>query len=334
MPSSYSYRSCIVFLNAEWIVGSKVNTRFVETFVMLARLGSFRATARALHATPAAISLRVKSLEQELGTELIDRSANAFQLTASGEYLLRYARSVVAAAHQMQAAARADTLVQGRLRLGVVESVVHSWLTPYLQQLNSSHPVLEIELAVDTGTLLQKRLIGGELDLVLRVDGSDHRDLVSEAMAILPVRWIAKKGLLPLQQDSLVEQVLQRPILTFGRGTATERTLQEIVAALAGQAGLPLSQVRMTCSASVTAIIQLVMDGYGVAALPSLLVAPLLASGELVELSMPVCPPSFVISMCRRADAGMMVLVAAGVARLACDRYCQKMDRRLIEPVG
>jgi len=45
-----------------------MNTRFVETFLTLARLGSFRATATAMHATPAAISLRIKTLESELGS--------------------------------------------------------------------------------------------------------------------------------------------------------------------------------------------------------------------------------------------------------------------------
>ena len=40
-----------------------MNIRFLETFVTLAQLRSFRATARALHATPAAISLRIKTLK-------------------------------------------------------------------------------------------------------------------------------------------------------------------------------------------------------------------------------------------------------------------------------
>ena len=45
-----------------------MNTRFLETFVTLAQLRNFRATARALHATPAAISQRIKALEGELKT--------------------------------------------------------------------------------------------------------------------------------------------------------------------------------------------------------------------------------------------------------------------------
>ena len=57
-----------------------MNTRFLETLVTLAQLRSVRATARAMHATPAAISLRIKALEEELQTELIDRSTREFRL--------------------------------------------------------------------------------------------------------------------------------------------------------------------------------------------------------------------------------------------------------------
>ena len=79
-----------------------MNTRFVETFLTLARLGSFRATATAMHATPAAISLRIKTLESELGVELIERDAPEFKLTANGERLLAHAAdtgATVFAAH-------------------------------------------------------------------------------------------------------------------------------------------------------------------------------------------------------------------------------------------
>ena len=75
-----------------------MNTRFLETFVTLSQLRNFHATARALNATPAAISLRIKSLEDDLRTELVDRSAKGFRLTPSGEHLLGYAKTVVAAA--------------------------------------------------------------------------------------------------------------------------------------------------------------------------------------------------------------------------------------------
>ena len=50
-----------------------MNLRFVETFVWVARLGSFRAAADRLNATQAAVSNRIASLEAEMGCELFER---------------------------------------------------------------------------------------------------------------------------------------------------------------------------------------------------------------------------------------------------------------------
>src|SRR3546814_12946289 len=119
-----------------------MNTRFIETFVTLAHLKSFRATAGVLHATPAAISLRVKSLEDELHTELIDRSSKTFRLTANGNHLLSHAHSVMYSVRQLQAAAHQEPTVRGCLRLGVNEPCIHSCLARYMNQLSQDYPQL------------------------------------------------------------------------------------------------------------------------------------------------------------------------------------------------
>jgi DNA-binding transcriptional LysR family regulator len=308
-----------------------MNTRFLETFVILAQLRSFRATARALHATPAAISLRIKCLEEELQTELVDRSSKQFRLTPNAEYLLSHAKAVVDATRRLQTAARKESVVRGRLRLGVIESVVHSWLADFMRELNAAYPELEVDLTVDLSSVLEKRLRARELDLVVRVDGISSSEIMSEALALYPVRWIARKGLLSLRKEGLAKRVLQLPILTFGRGTAPHRMLEEIVAKLANLVPMPIEQTRITCSPSVAAIVQLIRDGYGVAAIPSLFVNAALADGEFVELPLQPVLPAIIVSMCFHANADMAVHAAANTARQTCASYCAKLDARYIE---
>lgn len=308
-----------------------MNTRFIETFVILAQLKNFRATARAIHATPAAVSLRIKTLEDELQTELIDRSSKEFQLTTAGEYLLNYGKSIVDATRSMQAAAKKENVICGRLRLGVIESVVHSWLSYYIKQLNADYPELVIELTVDRSSILEKKLLSKELDIVIRVEGIDRDEIASDALAIYPVSWIARKKLLSPRQSDLVQQVLALPILTFDRGTAPQRMLEEIVGNLANQVGIPVTKIRLTCSPSVAAIIQLVRDGYGVAAIPSLFVKNDLESGDFVKLPVTPVLPVIVVSICRYYSSELKVYAAAAAARLACARYCAQFDRSLVE---
>ncbi|KWZ39961.1 LysR family transcriptional regulator [Burkholderia savannae] len=308
-----------------------MNTRFLETFVLLAQLESFRATARVLHATPATISLRIRSLEDELKTELVDRSTTRFRLTPSGQSLLGIAKNVVDAARALREAAGQEVVVGGKLRLGVIETVVHSWLARYITQLNSSFPKLEVDLSVDSSAVLQRRLLSGDLDLAIRVEGIDSTKIVSSAIASYPVRWIAKRGLLSKRAQGLALRVLQRPVLTFGRGTAPQVALDSIVHALAQEVGMPIEQTRITCSPSVAAIIQLVRDGYGVAAIPGLFVAEALQSGEFIELPLKPVPPPIIVSLCKPVNANLMIHAAASAAQVACSAYCQSRRRDLVE---
>lgn len=308
-----------------------MNTRFIDTFLTLARLGSFRGTAREMHATPAAISLRIKALEAELGVTLIDRAAPAFRLSEHGERILVHARALVQAARALELAAQDDTQISARLRLGVIETVVHSWLPHYIRQLNSDFPHIVVDLTVDASATLSERLSDGELDLVIQVEGSKDPAVVSTALASYPVRWIARRDLLPADATPLARAVLRRPVLTFGRGTAPQIAVDAIVTGLAVHHNVALSDTRVTCMPSVAAMIHLLRDGYGVAAVPSLFVAPFLDSGELVALPALPVPPAIVVALCRRADAGVATLAAAGAAREVCRGFCAQQGKAAIE---
>jgi len=308
-----------------------MNTRFLETLVLLAQLRSFRATARELHTTPAAISLRIKSLEEELRTELIDRGTRSFQLTANAEYLLPFAKAIVDATQRLQNTARNESIVQGKLRLGVIETVVHSWLADFIGEVNSSHPHLDVDLIVDGSGVLEKKLRSRELDLALTIEGSNSAEITSEPLALYPFRWIAKCGLLPTRKEGLVNRVLGFPILTFDRGTIPHRALADIVTQLANRSATSLERTRITCSPSVATIIQLVRDGFGIAAIPSLFVSGQIENGEFVELSVQPVPPSIVLSMSRHTNASITAHAAAAIARSTCAGYCERIGRNYIE---
>ncbi|WP_347554835.1 LysR family transcriptional regulator [Robbsia sp. KACC 23696] len=308
-----------------------MNTRFLETFVTLAELESFRATARVLHATPAAVSLRIKSLETELKTVLVDRDHPVFRLTPAGQALLGPARAVVDAAQALRVAAGQEMVIGGRLRLGVIETVVHSWLSHYIAYLNNHYPDIEVDLTVDASAVLQRRLLAGELDLLLRVEGIDSTRIVSNALANYPVCWIARRGLISPRARDLPSRILKRPILTFGRGTAPQVALDSIVHGLAREQRVPAEQVRITCSPSVAAIVQMLRDGFGLAGIPRLFVADELESGEFVELPLKPALPPIVVSLCMPVETTPTVAAAARAARLACSGYTRNRRKEFIE---
>ncbi|MCP4286865.1 MAG: LysR family transcriptional regulator, partial [Gammaproteobacteria bacterium] len=61
-----------------------MDIKLLEDFVCLAALESFTAASRERNITQSALSRRIKSLEQWLGTDLVDRDSKNFSLTPQG----------------------------------------------------------------------------------------------------------------------------------------------------------------------------------------------------------------------------------------------------------
>ncbi|NPC59140.1 LysR family transcriptional regulator [Caenimonas soli] len=95
-----------------------MNTRFLETFLWVAKLGSFRAAAEKLHTTQGAVSGRVAELEKMFGVALFDRE-NRNALTQRGIELMPYAERMI----DLQAGkpiSRTNALAGGRPLLRLV----------------------------------------------------------------------------------------------------------------------------------------------------------------------------------------------------------------------
>ncbi|WMY87486.1 LysR family transcriptional regulator [Pseudomonas shirazica] len=82
-----------------------MNTKLLETFVELARTPHLRKLAERLHATPSALSMRVKSLEEQLGVELFTSDNKMLSLTEEGRRLLPYAEAAISAFQELIGAA-------------------------------------------------------------------------------------------------------------------------------------------------------------------------------------------------------------------------------------
>src|SRR4051812_4985721 len=99
-----------------------MDTRFLESFVVVAEYGSIAEASRLLGLTPAAIAQRIKALETEIGARLVLRAGRNVRLTEAGAAILDQARMLV------RAAADLKTLVSkslaGELRLGAVASAI------------------------------------------------------------------------------------------------------------------------------------------------------------------------------------------------------------------
>ncbi len=122
----------------------------LETFALVADLGSFSAAARSIGLTQPAVSLQVKSLEKELAAPLIDRSGGKVVLTPAGHTAYAHAKKILAARELMIAdIPRATGRVAGQLLLGASNIPGEYLLPPVLSEFSRLYPEVSISLEIN-----------------------------------------------------------------------------------------------------------------------------------------------------------------------------------------
>ena len=141
----------------------------LRAFEAAARLGSFERAAEALHVTASAVSKRVATVEDLLGTPLLNRAARTLTLTPAGkEYLaqVRAALDLLAAMPQHQ---RAQQQAR-RLRVSAPPTFAREVLVPQLESFTQAHPEVELEVVLSIPFL---DVSGTEADVEVRHGDGD-----------------------------------------------------------------------------------------------------------------------------------------------------------------
>ena len=154
----------------------------------MARLKSFRLTAEKLFSTQASISSRIAALEDELGTRLFLRDSKGVSLTPEGQKVLEYAERMIDTMQAMKQSISDTGNIQGRIRVGAMDTVIHTWLSPFVTRVMERYPAVEIELTADTARNLNEQLLKGYLDIVFQTDMVNGDSVRNLELAAFPVR--------------------------------------------------------------------------------------------------------------------------------------------------
>ncbi|GAA4120759.1 DNA-binding transcriptional LysR family regulator [Aminobacter aganoensis] len=145
----------------------------VRNFVMVADLQSFTRAADALGSTQAAVSVKLKRLEERVGRKLIERTPRRVRLSAEGAMFIDSARAFLAAHDNAVAGLSCGTR---RFALGIAGHVAGPEVTTLLARLNQHDPALTIEVQVDNSSNLLDAFDRGKLDAAIVRREDDRRD--------------------------------------------------------------------------------------------------------------------------------------------------------------
>lgn len=138
----------------------------LKTFVAVVDEDGFSRAAEKLHLTQSAVSGHLRRLEEQVGKPLLKRTTRSQQLTADGERLMGYARTILALNRDAWAQLT-RTSFQGRVRVGVSEDFVEARLLHALRDCAAQHPGMEIDVQVNIPGTLLSQMQQGNLEMVI-----------------------------------------------------------------------------------------------------------------------------------------------------------------------
>jgi LysR family transcriptional regulator, hydrogen peroxide-inducible genes activator len=242
--------------------------RQLRYFDALARHRHFGRAAGEAAVTQPALSMQIADLEALLGAALVERTRGGVTLTLEGDEFARRGQRILREVRDLVEGVRSrGRLLRGPLRLGVIPSVAPYVLPRMLPTLRAQYPELELRLRETMTRSLVAELLAGKLDLLLLAmpvaeAGVETRGLFEDRFLLAaPQDYDTSSMLLP------VEEIMARETLL----------LLEEGHCLRDQA-LRFCNLRRSDKvdtfgvSSISTVVQMVANGYGVTLLPEIAV--------------------------------------------------------------
>jgi DNA-binding transcriptional LysR family regulator len=159
-----------------------MDTRQLAAFCAVVERKSFSQAAERLGVTQPAVSLQIRSLEQRLGRQLLDRSGRRVEPTEAGRRLYASAQRVLAAEEHLLEDLDADDegAITGTLELGASTGPGGTVVPLLLCEFQEQHPDVGVRLTVSDTQTVVDRVAGRELELGIVGAGRRHRGVAFE----------------------------------------------------------------------------------------------------------------------------------------------------------
>ena len=201
----------------------------LTALVTVSDVGSVTKAARLLHVVQPAVSRHIRSLEEEVGVALFERTRQGMTPTPAGEILVERARRALLELERARAEIRPDREhVRGIVAMGLLESTVEILAAPLLDAVARRHPGIDLRVLSAFSGHLQQWLDDGAVDLSLLYNLSSTptlsvTPLLSEALWAVAPPTVDVADV--LTWDHLSRQPLVLPVVGHGLRTLVDQAL-------------------------------------------------------------------------------------------------------------
>jgi DNA-binding transcriptional LysR family regulator len=144
-----------------------MSIRRLRTLVAVAEEGTFAAAAEVVSVSQAAVSMQMKTLEQEVGAPLFDRKRRPPALNLLGLALVPRAREILRAYDEMLRTVSDTRGLAGELTIGAVPTTMTGLVPKAISALRAAYPMLHIKVVPDLSAGLLPQVDRGHLDAAI-----------------------------------------------------------------------------------------------------------------------------------------------------------------------
>ena len=168
-----------------------MDLRSIRYFIQIADLGSITRAAQHLGIAQPALSRHLRSLEEELGTELLIRLPRGVRLTGAGRQFVDHCRRILRELGRAQDELRASTeMPQGRVVLGLSPTIGPLVLPGIVERVTKQCPQIALKVVEGFSIQLYDALLAGRVDVGLLTNPAPSRalkltPLISEPIVVL-----------------------------------------------------------------------------------------------------------------------------------------------------
>lgn len=255
----------------------------LQTFLHVAQHMSFSEAATHLHLTQPAISHHVKTLEQDLGVELFERSGSGLRLTEAGCLLLPRARKLVREAMEIQQMMESlEDRIFGQLRIACSTTAGKYITSQFAARFHKRHPDVSVSVMSCTAPNAVRHLLNEEADIGVVSyevcgEGMECQEFFTDhIILIVPARhpWALRPHIDP-------SELLEAPIIIREPTSGTRRALLIEL----GKHSITLDALEVVLEVGNSeAIVKAVEAGFGVSFVSRLAAEWALGKGTVVEV--------------------------------------------------
>jgi DNA-binding transcriptional LysR family regulator len=194
--SGFADRSMQMISAKPWFIRARLRTRHLLLLTAIGEEGNIHRAAELLNMSQPAASRLLSDLEEIIGTELFERLPRGVRANWFGESLIRHAR--VALSSLREAASEIDSLragQTGQVTIGAIAGPAISLIPRAVSHITREHPLVRIQLQVDSSDRLLDSLQEGKIHLMVGrlLEGHDQANFTYTRLADEPVCAVVRQ---------------------------------------------------------------------------------------------------------------------------------------------